>query len=335
MILTVTLNLAIDVTYHLARVEWRRTNQVVSVARRAGGKGVNVARTLHSLGRDVVVTGLVGGSTGAAARAELASGGLVDATVEVAGESRTTLIVVEEDGGVTGFSEPGPLVSSEEWERFRESFSRLVAGAAAVVLSGSVPPGLPVDAYAQLIGIAGEAGVPVVLDSHGEPLVCGLRARPAIVKVNTDELFEVIDAEDVVCGANRLREMGAGAAVVSMGPDGLVGLSDAGAWKAAPPERLRGNATGAGDAASAAFVSGLVDGRLWPESVADAAALSAAAAAAPLAGSFDEAVYRRLRSRIVAEPLSEVGAKPCRERSSPLKSSVRRGVEQSGSSSGS
>jgi tagatose 6-phosphate kinase len=229
---------------------------------------------------------------------------MTDATVEVAGESRTTLMVVEQDGSATGFSEPGPHISAEEWGRMVSGFSRLVGGTRAVVLSGSVPPGAPVDAYAQLIAIADDARVPVILDSHGEPLAGGLAAGPAIVKVNTDELLGVVDATDIRSGAAALRELGATAAVVSMGADGLVGLNDEGAWKAAPPEPIRGNPTGAGDAASAALAIGLVNGTAWPDRLVDAAALSAATVAAPLAGSFDEQLYRRLRTRIVAEPLA-------------------------------
>jgi tagatose 6-phosphate kinase len=304
MILTVTLNLAIDVTYFVEKVQWRQTNQVRSTARRAGGKGVNVARTLAALGQEAVVTGLAGGRTGADARAELAASGLTDATVEIAGESRTTLIVVEQDGSATGFSEPGPQLAPEEWGRMVSGFARLIGGARAVVLSGSVPPGAPGDAYAQLIAIADDARVPVILDSHGEPLSRGLAAGPAVVKVNTEELLGVVDASDIRSGAAALRDMGATAAVISMGVDGLVGLNDEGAWRAAPPESIRGNPTGAGDAASAALAIGLVNGTPWPDRLVDAAALSAATVAAPLAGSFDERLYRRLRTQIVAEPLA-------------------------------
>ncbi len=101
-----------------------------------------------------------------------------------------------------------------------------------------------------------------------------------------------------------MRQLGAGAVVISSGPDGLLGVFDGGACRAAPPERLRGNPTGAGDAASAALVVGLVDAVPWPERLADAAALSAAAVCAPLAGSFDDRVYRRLRQELVAEEVA-------------------------------
>jgi tagatose 6-phosphate kinase len=307
MILTVTLNLSVDVTYHVDRVELGVTRDVRSVARRAGGKGVNVARVLHALGREVVVTGFAGGQSGAAARAELAASGLDDATVDIAGDSRTTLVVVDEDGEATGFSEPGPEVSPEEWRTMVAHFSQLVDGKDAVVMSGSVPPGVSDDAYAQLIALAAGAGVPVLLDTRDAPLTRALSASPAIVKVNRDELLGAAelmglgDQQDALGAVARIRDSGARALVISSGPAGLLGVCDGGAWRAVPPERLRGNPTGAGDAAAAALVVGLVDGVPWPERLVEAAALSAAAVCAPLAGSFDDAVYRRLRREIAAE----------------------------------
>ncbi len=188
MIVTVTLNLAVDVTYQLDRVRRGQTSQVQTVTRRAGGKGVNVARTLHALGHEVVVSGLAGGATGTEARAELAAAGLADATVSIAGSTRTTLIVVEADGTATGLSEPGPQITGTEWNQLVGRVQALVVGAEALVLAGSLPPGLPVTSYAQLIALARAHGVPVLLDTHGEPLSHGAAARPAIVKVNAAEL---------------------------------------------------------------------------------------------------------------------------------------------------
>lgn len=300
MILTVTLNLALDVTYHVESVRLGATTAVDSVARQAGGKGVNVARVLHALGREVAVTGFAGGVTGAAARNELTASGLRDQTVPVAGDSRTALIIVDSDGQATGFSEPGPEVSSDEWQRMLARFGALIGSSDAVVVSGSLPPGVPVDAYAQLISIAASRAVPALLDAHGEALVRGVDARPDIIKINAGELASVVDRPDVLAGARLLRELGAGAVVITDGADGLIGVSEHGAWQAKPPGPLRGNPTGAGDAASAALIAGLVDGAAWPDLVADATALSAAAVCAPLAGAYDDSVYRRLQGEIVA-----------------------------------
>jgi tagatose 6-phosphate kinase len=305
VILTVTLNFSLDVTYTSPSVAWRATNRVSVVGRRAGGKGVNVARVLHALGRVAVVTGPAGGATGNSARAELKRSGLIDETVSVVDESRLTIIVVEPGGEVTGFSEPGPQVTAHEWARLLARFGELIGSAEAVVLSGSLPPGIPVDAYAQLTSIAARASVPVLLDAEGEALARGVAAGPQLVKINAAELEGYAPGADMLAGAARLRAAGAGAVVVSEGPAGLVGLTETGAWRATPPRVLGGNPTGAGDAAAAALAAGMADPGPWPERLSDAAALSAAAVSAPMAGSFDEPAYARLARDVAVRELTQ------------------------------
>src|SRR5439155_13985983 len=147
MIATVTLNLALDVTYHVARLSPHATHRVSSVAQRAGGKGANVARILHTPGHEIVIAGLAGGATGDAIRAELTAAGLPAVLTPIAGESRRTLAVVDDaHGDATGFWEPGPETTNAEWRAFLAAYDSLLTEAGAVVLSGSLPPGLPSDA---------------------------------------------------------------------------------------------------------------------------------------------------------------------------------------------
>jgi tagatose 6-phosphate kinase len=308
VILTVTLNFALDLTYHLPRFDRGKTARVKTVARQAGGKGVNSARVLHSLGRDVIVAGFAGGFTAREARAELASAGIRDALIEIAGESRIAMMVVEDDGQATGFSEPGPTIAAADWAALTERIDTLLASVDGVILAGSVPPGVPADCYHQLVGAARAARVPVLLDADGEALARGIQAGPDIVKINEAELRGVHDREPLVEAARALQARGAGAVVVTQGEDGVTALTEGGdVLHAAPPEPLRGNPTGAGDTASASLIAGLLDGRPWPERLADAAALSAAAVCAPLAGRFDAEVYRSLRESIVAVPAGRSG----------------------------
>ncbi len=299
MILTVTLNFALDVTYQVERFERGATTRIETFARRAGGKGVNVARVLHALGHEVAVTGLAGGLIGRAARTELSAAGLQDELTGIEGESRLTLVVAERDGQATGFSEPGPIVTAGEWLAFSERFRELLPTAEAVVISGSVPGGVGSDAYAQLVRAALEADVPALLDADGESCQRALSARPAVVKINRSELEHVVGDGHVVDGAAALRQAGADAVVITEGASGLTAVAEDCVLHAAPPEPLSGNPTGAGDAASAALVAGMLDRLPWPARLVDAAALSAAAVPAPLAGSFDAELYRRLRSQIV------------------------------------
>ncbi|MEU8922588.1 PfkB family carbohydrate kinase [Kitasatospora sp. NPDC048545] len=134
MILTVTLDAAPDLTYRLPEVRPHASNRVRSVSGQAGGKGINVARVLAAPGHAATVTGLVGGPTGQAVRAELAEAGLPDERVEVAGETRRT-VAVADDRDTTVLLEPGPEISPPEWRRFLAHLRRAVALSAAAVLA--------------------------------------------------------------------------------------------------------------------------------------------------------------------------------------------------------
>ena len=293
MIVVVCLNPALDVTHRVDAVDWGGVNRPRAVHARPGGKGLNVARTLHALGVDVLVLGLAGGVTGAGVEAALRELGVPAAFTPVAGETRRTFSVID-DGRVTAFHEPGPEVGAAEYAEFRADYQKAVAGAEAVVLSGSLPPGLPAGTYATLIQAA---GVPAVLDTHGEALRRGAAAGAAIVKPNLAELAALAGGPLATRGGPGLAAVAAGelsgaqAVVVTLGPDGLLAATADGCWRARPPATVAGNATGAGDAVAAALAHGLVLGRPWHERLRHAAALGAATAAAPVAGEFRHQDY--------------------------------------------
>ncbi|GAA2426841.1 1-phosphofructokinase family hexose kinase [Streptomyces macrosporus] len=301
MILTVTLNAALDVTYRVPRLEPRASHRVREVAERPGGKGLNVARVLAALGHETLVTGFAGGPTGERVRELLAevteAGPVGDALVTIAGTTRRTVSVVEEPGapgGATLFNEPGPPISPAEWERFLTVYGELLAGADAVALCGSLPPGVPVGAYGTLVRTARAAGVPVVLDTSGEPLRRGLAARPDVVKPNAEELTGITGSTEPLHAARLARRRGAHAVVASLGAEGLLALTPDGTWRVEPPRRVPGNPTGAGDSVVAALLSGLVEGLSWPDRLVRATALAAATVRAEVAGEFDRAAYEEL-----------------------------------------
>lgn len=311
MILTVTLNAALDVTYLVDSLVPRTSHRVDAVHERAGGKGVNVARVLSALGWPTVVTGLCGGDTGARLRAELRTAGPRDELVPVAGESRRTLTVVSRaDGDATVFNQSGPLVTAGEWQAFTARYARLVRDADVAVLSGSLPPGVPDDAYARLVTVAREAGVATILDTSGPALRAALPAGPDLVKPNADELAAVTGLRDRAAAAAGLRAMGARGVVASCGPDGLYAITSQGVWRATPPERLTGNPTGAGDACVAALAAGLATGAPWPSVLCEAVALSAAAVLRPTAGDFDADAYRRFRTLVSVEEVHAARSHP-------------------------
>lgn len=306
MILTVTLNTALDITYRTPALTPHTTNRVAEVSERPGGKGVNVARVLSALGHETVVTGFAGGRTGDAVRELLAAEGPSDALVAIEGTTRRTVAVVDEaTGDTTQLNEPGPTVTSAEWATFLTSYEGLVARADAVALCGSLPPGIHVGAYAELVRAARAAGLPVLLDTSGEPLRRGIAARPDLVKPNADELAQLTGSREPVRATRDARRRGGRAVIASLGAAGLFAATPDGAWRATPPRTVRGNPTGAGDSAVAGLLSGLVERLPWPERLARAVALATATVLAPAAGEFDREAYADLLRQIDVTEQSE------------------------------
>jgi tagatose 6-phosphate kinase len=297
VILTVTVNTALDVTYRVPALLPHTTHRVTEVAERPGGKGLNVARVLAALGHEVTVTGFAGGPTGRVVRDLLT--GVTDALVPCAAPTRRTVAVVDErTGDATQFNEPGPVVTPAEWAAFQEAYERLVAGADAVALCGSLPPGVPVGAYAGLVRTAKAAEVPVLLDTSGEALRRGVAARPDIIKPNADELAELTGSHEPLRATRDARRRGARSVVASLGPEGLLAATPEGRWRATPPTHLHGNPTGAGDAAVAGLLSSLSEHLPWPACLTRATALSAASVLTPAAGEFDRGAYEELVGRV-------------------------------------
>ena len=296
MILTVTLNAALDLTYEVDALVPHQAHRVSTVVEKAGGKGLNVARVLTRFGEKAVATGLLGGRNGSRV-AELLD--VPNMFETIAGETRRTVVVV--DGDATGFWEPGPVVSAEEWASFVDRYTALLKVARVAVLSGSLPAGLPVDAYAVLVTAARTAGVRVILDTSGPALDAALRAGPDLVKPNAEELAEVAPDGDlstvdgVLAAAAALRAHGVGTVLASRGPEGLIALTPDGAFRAAPPHPVSGNPTGAGDACVAAIARAWAHRTPWPGALRDAVAASAAAVAAPQAGDLDVRTFLSLR----------------------------------------
>lgn len=302
MILTVTPNPALDVSYRVARLVPGTAHRVRSVRERAGGKGFNVSRVLHEMGIATLAVGPVGGVLGESLRADLVASEVPHALLVVDAPTRMTVAVVD-DEDATLFNEAGAALLDTEWDRLLDLVRARLPEASALVCSGSLPQATPRDTCARVVEAARDAGVPVVVDTSGAALLAAAEAGADVLKPNAAELAEVVDASDAVAGAERLRSMGAGAVVLSLGPEGVVAVTGEGRWRAAPPFPVRGNPTGAGDAAVAALANGLVEQSSWPMRLRAAVAWSAAAVAAPVAGSVDVPLLRRLHDEVRVEPL--------------------------------
>lgn len=311
VIVTVTLNAALHVGYAAAA---GAAVGVVPVSRpgyRAGGRGVTVARLLRSFGHDVLAAGLAGGSSGELIREDLARSGVPTAFTPTRGESRRIYRFTGPSRGPLRFAEPGPYITTEELGRFAADYRRLLADAAAVVLCGSLPDGLPPDIYGTLVTYAAEAGVPAILDAGGEELGHAVGHGPDLVVAEQGPAGAGTGAD---LGAALIR-LGAGAVAVACG-DLVRAITPAGRWTA----HIAVPGTAARRPARGALVAGLVPGQLlgwsWPDRLRHALALAAGSVAPPGgdgrgAGQdsqgdggdrVDLAAYERLLDAVTVEP---------------------------------
>jgi 1-phosphofructokinase family hexose kinase len=312
VIVTVTLNAAIDRTVAVPNFRLGRRHRAVEARTIAGGKGVNIARALRLLGRPVIACGLAGGSAGTQLLEELRAESVLTAFTRIAGESRTNLAVVDPTSGEqTEINERGPELSAAEVERFVERLLYLASGASICVLAGSVPPGPEPDIYARLIAELRALGVLTVLDSDGEQIRTGLRAEPAVVAPNVAEAEEAVghefnDAGDLALGLASLIEMGAGEAIITS-ESGCAAIVREGRGRRryeARIEPLEPVATvGSGDAFLAGYVAARYDGAGPRECLAFGVACGAESTQHFGAGTLDRREAERLLGRVQVSEL--------------------------------
>jgi tagatose 6-phosphate kinase len=294
VIVTVTLNPALYVHYQADQVVLGAANAVGRVRHEVGGRGLAVARLLHTFGHDVVAAGLAGGSSGELIRIELARAGVATQFTRIAAESRRVVRVTDTSARlVTSFEEPAPYITTEELGRLAADYRALLDGATAVVLCGSLPTGLPPEIYGSLTSYATGAGVPVILDAGGSALRYGAARGPALAIPDSREATSSHsnDAETLQRVAGELMAIGAGS-VVLFTESGAHAATAEGRWHAAimpsgldsVSEQGPGRDQGPGsqqtlaarrDALVAGFVPGVALGWSWPDMLKHAVALSA------------------------------------------------------------
>ena len=303
MIITVTLNAAIDKTLSVPSFRIGRRHRTVDQRTTAGGKGVNVARTLKTLGRPVIATGLAGGATGTRIVEQLTEESILNDFVRIHEESRTNTSVLDPASGEqTEINERGPLVSEREIDTFRDKLLYLARGAAMVVFAGSLPRGLDSDIYASLIRELQRMGLTMVVDTDGEPLLQAVRAEADVVTPNLNEAEELVghewvDEQERVMGVREIVEMGAREAIITL-PDGcLAQLLVDGAprlLRARIAQREPVAPVGSGDAFLAGYVAARYDGATAEECLRLAVACGAESTARLGAGVVDPQAVERL-----------------------------------------
>jgi len=262
LILTVTPNAAVDKTYHVEGFRLDVVNRPTQTFTVAGGKGVNVARVYQTLGGRALATGFLGGSQGRIVADALHIEGIPADMVDVQGETRLCIAAIDSTTGTqTEINESGPEVSAQEIRKLFDCVARLLSQEtfSFVVLSGSLPPGAPPTLYAELIDLARIHKTPVALDTSGEPLREGLKARPWMVKPNQPELEAVLGRplqgrNEALQAAQELLRSGVEVVVLTLGAAGALLANAAGAWFATPPPIEFASAVASGDSFLAAFL---------------------------------------------------------------------------------
>src|ERR1700680_2984485 len=228
MIITVTLNAAIDKSLSVPSFQLGRRHRTVERRALAGGKGVNIARMLKTLGQPVIATGFQGGPTGTQIVAQLGEESILHDFVRIREESRTNTAVLDPTTGQqTEINERGPSVSDREVELFRDKLMYLARGAAIVVFAGSLPRGVDTDIYAALIRDLERMEVTTVGDTDGEPLRQAVRAEPDVVSPNLVEAEELVGhefagEEERSLAVREIAALGPGEAIKTL-PDGCFG----------------------------------------------------------------------------------------------------------------
>lgn len=282
MILTVTLNPAVDKTYTAGELITGHVNRMRSAMSLAGGKGVNVTKVLRQYDVPVCATGFLGGYAGDFIEDYL-KGRQVDCRfIRVDGETRSNMNILADNGYVTEILEPGPEIGEEKLQQFLLQYEALLSDCEIVVLSGSAARGLPDDIYVTLIEKARMKGIKTMLDTSGDSLRNALFAKPYLIKPNLKELeyiagHRLVNREAVVEAALEVHKSGIAHVIVSMGKKGLLSVSSGGYVYFAKAGTVRAvNTVGCGDCVVASFAMSVLKGDSKEEALRRAAAISAA-----------------------------------------------------------
>ncbi len=309
MILTVTLNAAIDKRYVVEEFKVGEVNRVKECAYVPGGKGLNVSKPAAVAGAEVVATGFVGGHAGNYIEASLKDYHVKSAFYHLESESRSCINIWDEKNCVqTEFLEPGFTVTESEFQGFVEEFKELVKKADVVAMSGSVPKGLDGTAYQKLVKVVKDAGKKVILDTSGKLLEMGIEACPTMIKPNIDEIRMLTGKEcneigEIVEAAKEIHARGVEVVAVSLGADGSLAVSDEGVFRAIVPRIDAVNTVGCGDSMIAGFALGFAEGLSIEETLRKASAISAAAALREETGYFVMEDMERLYPQIKIEKM--------------------------------
>jgi 1-phosphofructokinase len=308
-ILTLTMNPALDLTVQLGHLEAGQVNRSECMITHAAGKGLNVAQVLADLGHELTVGGFLGVDNQQAFEALFARRGFIDEFVRVPGETRSNIKLAETSGRITDLNGPGPEVSLEAQQALAARVEQIAADFDAVVVAGSLPRGVSAQWLKTLVQMLVGKGLKVALDSSGEALRAGLEAAPWMIKPNTEELADALDAPIISIAAQAqaaaaLRQRGIEHVVISQGAEGVHWFCSDTGLQALPPKVSVASTVGAGDSLLAGMVHGLISGHKPEQTLRTATAIAAMAVTQIGFGINDKAQLKRLESGVSVSVLN-------------------------------
>ena len=286
MILTLTVNPAIDRTINVDRLVFEDRAYILSSKDTPGGRGLNAAMVIHSFGGKTTAVLPAGGTSGERFEEFLRDAGFPIVVVRIKNKVRTNLTLTDKNGLTMKLNEPGPTLTKAEFTKLDKVVREKMDRVSWVMLCGSLPPGVPETFYASLIEFAHKKKVKTLLDTDGEALRHGLEAKPTVVKPNQAEAERLLNTAlltrtHYLSAVDKILRMGAECVVLSLGSRGVVSASAGGMLEAIPPRVDAISPIGAGDALAAVFVQKLEEHKDFPDALRWGVAAGTASAALP------------------------------------------------------
>ncbi|QWR77234.1 1-phosphofructokinase family hexose kinase [Candidatus Magnetomonas plexicatena] len=292
MIITVTLNPAVDKILRISNFQTGTMNRAVVLKKYAGGKGINVSRALKSLSKDSLSLTILGGGAGKQIRDMASEEGLSLRYVKIAENSRTCMSIISETSE-TVINETGPAVTASEVADFKSLFTETVSAGDMIVISGSAAIGFGEDIFCDLILMARQQQATVILDTSGEPLKKALTASPHVIKINRDELMAISGKsppsdDRILKELGKINKKGVFISIATDGDRAIHAASEGKLYTVMPPEVKAVNALGCGDSFTAGLALSLSEGKTTEEALISGACAGSASSMELGAGFLDK-----------------------------------------------
>lgn len=310
MIITITLNPAVDLLYCVENIVFDSPLRSSETLKAAGGKGINVSAVCAKMKFPTTALAILGGYTGKEFTRLIKQKGIDIYYTTVSGETRQNVVITgKSDSKRIKINAAGPTISAGDFVKFERLYKKHLKTASIAVISGKLPPGLPEDTYAMMVYAANKSGVPVILDTEGAPLEAAFKYKPKMIKPNKEELegvvnYKISSDEELAAAAKSIIEKGVEIVVVSDGEKRCFVFSEKEAYYAEPPVKSRLHAVGAGDSLAAGMASSFFKKKKLADAFKTGIAFGNVSALTPYPELFDEKLLKDIIAKVKISNLS-------------------------------